>query len=72
MAYLAKGESRRALVDFDNVIRLDPTQPTAYSERAKAYRELRDDVSADRDDDKARELLEKQKSRFLISSTRCD
>jgi len=58
MAYRAKGESQKALVDFQSAIRLDPMQTKAFSERAQTYRELGDEESADRDDEKVRELLE--------------
>jgi tetratricopeptide (TPR) repeat protein len=54
--YAKRGDHDKAIVDYTEAIRLDPTQPHFYVSRASAYRELGDDANAARDEKKAQEL----------------
>lgn len=55
-AYFRKGDLSRAIEDFTEVIRLEPEYYRAYQSRARAFRTLGDNLHAQQDEDKAREL----------------
>lgn len=57
--YLQKSDLARAIEDFTEAIRLDPNYYEAYERRAKAFRSLGDNLNAQKDEDKARELRSK-------------
>ena len=55
-AYFRKGDLSQAIEDFTEVIRLEPEYYRAYQSRARAFRTLGDNLNAQQDEDKAREL----------------
>ena len=50
------GEFDKAVADFTEAIRLDPTRPESYSDGAKAYRAFGEEDQAAADEQKAKEL----------------
>jgi Tfp pilus assembly protein PilF len=56
MAYFGKGELHGALVDFDDVIRLDPDNAQAYRRRAEVHQKLGNVEKATEDIANARRL----------------
>lgn len=55
-ACLAHGDFDKAITDFNEAIRLDPKNTTAYLDRGFAYVEKGDEVRAKADQDKALKL----------------
>jgi tetratricopeptide (TPR) repeat protein len=49
MAHARKGELDRAIADFDEVVRVDPSNAAAYFNRSLAYRAKGDPARADAD-----------------------
>jgi Flp pilus assembly protein TadD len=55
-SYDAKAEHKKAIADYTEAIRLEPTQPVFYKARAISYRAIGDEAKAASDEKKAQEL----------------